>query len=91
LQRIVPDRIRGRIFSFDGALITATFAVSSVTTGYLADRFGPRPVTTGLGLLGLAYAGVWTWLTTDVRRATMLQGCSDASGEQNGSMPEVAG
>jgi hypothetical protein len=71
----VPDRIRGRIFAFDGALITATFAVSSVATGFLAVRFGARPVATGLGLIGLAYAGVWTWLTTDVRRATRIEGC----------------
>jgi MFS family permease len=92
LQRIVPDRIRGRIFAFDGALITATFAVSSVATGFLAVRFGARPVATGLGLIGLAYAGVWTWLTTDVRRATMLEGCGEAPPEPKGPLPgaEVA-
>ena len=86
---IVPDRIRGRIFAFDGALITATFAVSSVATGYLADVFGARPVATGLGLIGLAYAGVWTWLTTNVRRATMLDGCGRAPNEREASVPEV--
>jgi MFS family permease len=89
LQRIVPDRIRGRIFSFDGALITATFAISSVATGYLADLFGARPVATGLGLIGLAYAGVWTWLTTGVRRATMLDGCGRAPDERDASLPEA--
>jgi MFS family permease len=89
LQRIVPDRIRGRIFAFDGALITATFAVSSVATGYLADVFGARPVATGLGLIGLAYAGIWTWLTTNVRRATMVQGCGRAPNERDASVPEV--
>jgi MFS family permease len=89
LQRIVPDRIRGRIFAFDGALITATFAVSSVATGYLADRFGARPVATCLGLVGLVYAGVWTWLTTDLRRATMLEGCGDAPDERGGALPDV--
>jgi len=78
LQKIVPDRIRGRIFAFDGALITLTFALSSLATGFLADRLGARPVATGLGLIGLAYAGVWTWLTTDVRRATLVKGCGDA-------------
>jgi MFS family permease len=89
LQRIVPDRIRGRIFAFDGALITATFAASSVATGYLADVFGARPVATGLGLIGLAYAGVWTWLTTNVRRATMLDGCGRAPNERDASTPEM--
>src|SRR6185437_12145733 len=77
LQKIVPDRIRGRIFAFDGALITLTFAISSLATGFLADRVGARPVATGLGVIGLAYAGVWMWLTTDVRRATLREGCAE--------------
>jgi MFS family permease len=77
LQKIVPDRIRGRIFAFDGALITLTFAISSLATGFLADRVGARPVATGLGVIGLAYAGVWMWLTTDVRRATLREGCGE--------------
>ncbi len=37
LQRIVPDRIRGRIFSFDFAMITLTFTISA-----LVDRMGRR-------------------------------------------------
>ena len=75
LQRIVPDRIRGRIFAFDFALITLTFGISAVVTGVAANIYGPRPVATWLGVIGIAYAVVWTWLTTDVRRATMLDGC----------------
>jgi MFS family permease len=80
LQRVVPDRIRGRIFSFDFALITLTLTISSLVTGWTASRFGPRPTAIGLGVVAIAYAGVWTWLTTDVRRATMLEGCREASG-----------
>lgn len=79
LQRIVPDRIRGRIFAFDLALITLTFAISSIATGVTAHVFGPRPVAVALGAIGIAYAVVWTWLTTDVRRATMLEGCGGPS------------
>ncbi|HEV8563987.1 MAG TPA: MFS transporter [Actinomycetota bacterium] len=75
LQRIVPDRLRGRIFAFDLALITLTFAISSVVTGWTAELFGARRVAIALGVIGTAYAIVWTWLTTDVRRATMLEGC----------------
>ena len=75
LQRIVPDRIRGRIFAFDGALITLTFGISAVATGFAADLYGDRPVAAWLGAIGIAYAVAWTWLTTDVRRATMLDGC----------------
>ncbi len=75
LQRVVPDRIRGRIFAFDAALITLTLTVSSLATGWLATTWGARPAAVGLGAVAIAYAGVWTWLTTDVRRATMLDGC----------------
>jgi hypothetical protein len=71
----VPDRIRGRIFAFDLALITLTFAVSSILTGVTADIFGARPIAIVLGAIGTIYAVVWTVLTTDVRRATMLEGC----------------
>lgn len=75
LQRVVPDHIRGRIFAFDAALITLTLTVSSLVTGWLASAWGARPTAMGLGVVAFAYAVVWTWLTTDVRRATLLQGC----------------
>ena len=78
LQRIVPDHIRGRIFAFDGALITLTLGLSAVLTGLAADRFGPRKTAVALGAIALAWAAVWAWLTTDVRRATMLEGCGPA-------------
>jgi len=75
LQRIVPDRIRGRIFAFDGMLVTLTFGISSVVTGVLADAFGARETSFIMGGIALAWALAWTWLSTDVRRATMLEGC----------------
>lgn len=75
LQRIVPDRIRGRIFAFDGMLITLTFGISSILTGWVAAHFGARPAAIGMGIVGMAWAAAWAWLTTDVRRATMLEGC----------------
>jgi MFS family permease len=78
LQRIVPDRIRGRIFAFDFAMITTTLTVSAVVTAWAADRFGVRPTSVVLGAIAVAWAGVWSWLTTDVRRATMLDGCGPA-------------
>ena len=40
LQRIVPDRIRGRVFAFDFALITLTLTVSALVTGWAAERYG---------------------------------------------------
>ena len=75
LQRIVPDRIRGRIFAFDAALITLTLTASSLVTGWTAQAFGARPTTTVLGLVAVGWAIAWTWLSTDVRRATMIEGC----------------
>jgi len=75
LQRIVPDRIRGRIFSFDFMLITISISVSAVVTGWAADRFGPRPAVITLGLVAIAWSAIWAWLTTDVRRATLIEGC----------------
>jgi MFS family permease len=85
LQRIVPDRIRGRVFAFDQALITLTLAASSLVTGWAADRhqLGPRATAVALGGVAVLWALVWTWLTTNVRRATVIDGC--------GVSPEVAG
>ena len=74
----MPDRIRGRIFAFDFALITLTLTISALVTGWAADAFGPRPTVIALGAIAIAWAGIWTWLTTDVRRATMLEGCGPA-------------
>ena len=68
LQRLVPDRLRGRIFSFDFALVTLSIAVSSVVTGWAADRFGPRPAAIGLGAVALAWALTWWLLSGDIRR-----------------------
>jgi MFS family permease len=89
LQRLVPDRIRGRIFAFDLALITLTFAISSILTGVAAHVFGVKPVTIVLGTIGIIYAVVWTVLTTDVRRATMLEGCGGPPETDYGTAPIV--
>jgi len=70
LQRAVPDRLRGRIFAFDQALITLTLTASSLVTGWAAQRVGPRPTAIGLGVVAVVWAAAWTWLTTGVRRST---------------------
>jgi MFS family permease len=82
LQRLVPDRIRGRIFAFDFTLITLSLTVSALVTAWAADRFGARPTVAVLGGVAVLWAAIWTWLTTDVRRATMLEGA--------GLAPELA-
>jgi MFS family permease len=78
LQKIVPDQIRGRIFAFDGMLVELTFGLSSLLTGWLAEVFGPRATAFGMGCVAMAWAIVWSLLTTDVRRATLVDGCGEA-------------
>ena len=67
LQKIVPDRIRGRVFAFDLALITVTITTSSLLAGWVAGRFGPRPAALGLSLVALAWAVAWWSATRSVR------------------------
>jgi MFS family permease len=59
-QTIVPDRVRGRIFGFDGALITFTLSASNAMCGWLAGLYGVREVMTivGVGVAGYA-ATMW--------------------------------
>jgi MFS family permease len=78
LQRIVPDRIRGRIFAFDSALITVTLTVSALITGWSADAFDAGGTAIVLGLVAIAWALTWTVLTSDVRRATATDGYTSA-------------
>lgn len=70
LQRIVPDHVRGRVFSVDYMLSTVVIAVSQVTAGSLADRVDPRWVSFGLGSLVLLYAVGWLVATRRFRRMT---------------------
>jgi MFS family permease len=74
LQRVVEDRIRGRIFAFDNALITLSFTISSVATAWATTVFGERQAAVALGLSAIAYAGLWTLLTTDQRRRAAREG-----------------
>ena len=63
LQRFVPDHIRGRVFSFDFALVTLTIALSNLGAGWAAQRFGPKHTMLGLAALGTLYAVGW-WIGT---------------------------
>jgi MFS family permease len=57
-QTIVPDRVRGRIFGFDGALITFTLSASNALCGWLAGLFGVREVMTMVGIAVACYAAI---------------------------------
>jgi len=79
LQRFVPDRIRGRVFSFDFALVTLTIALSNLAAGWAAGRFGPKRTMEGLAVVGFVYAAAW-WVGTRRLRHASVQG-------RNGSVP----
>jgi len=75
LQKIVPDHIRGRIFAFDGMLVTLTFGISSLVTGWLSQVYDAQIAAIVMGGVAVIWAAAWMWLTSDVRRATLMDGC----------------
>jgi len=77
LQRLVPDHIRGRIFSFDYALITLSLGISSILTALLADAAGPRTAAVVAGGIAVAWAGLWWLLTRKVRREPLFAGFAE--------------
>lgn len=79
LQRLVPDRIRGRIFAFDFALITLSLGLSSMLAAAFADAIGPRPAIMIVGGIALGWAGVWWVLTAGVRRRPLFEGAAEPS------------
>jgi MFS family permease len=79
LQRLVPDRIRGRIFAFDYALITLSLGASSILAGILADALGPRAGVAIVGGIALGWACVWWLLTRSVRRTAIFSGVATAT------------
>ncbi|HWC32684.1 MAG TPA: MFS transporter, partial [Actinomycetota bacterium] len=68
LQRIVPDRIRGRVMSFDYGFVTLTMGASILVAGWAADRVDPRIVMAVLASVAVSYAVVWSALTGAIRR-----------------------
>jgi MFS family permease len=82
LQLIVPDRIRGRIFAFDEALISLTIAASATLAGWIADSVDVRLVMVGLAGVTLVFAAAWTLATRSVRRSLRPERAAPvASGE----------
>jgi len=70
LQRLVPDEIRGRVFSIDYALVLLATTVSTIVAGQLVGPLGPGVTLYVLvgaaGISGL----VWFAWTRPLRRPT---------------------
>lgn len=62
LQMVVPDRVRGRVFAFEFALLTLTQSLSIFWAGFAQDNLGwtIRAVTASSGVAGLAVGLLWT-------------------------------
>ena len=68
LQRIVPDAIRGRVFSFDFGLATLSFSISILLGGWVADQWGALAAIGVLAGVSGAWAVLWTVLSSRIRR-----------------------
>lgn len=78
LQVLVPDRIRGRIFAVDFAMITLSLAISSVIAAVVADAAGPRRAALFVGALAVVWAVVWSLLTRSIRHRIAAEGFTTA-------------
>ena len=61
LQMVVPDRVRGRVFAFEFAMLTLTQSISIFAAGYFMDSVGMdvRQVTAISAATALAVAIIW--------------------------------
>jgi MFS family permease len=70
LQRLTPDRIRGRVFAFDYGFVTLTIAGSVVLAGVAAEHFGPRRSAFTIAGLSLVLTVAWTFWRRRVLRVS---------------------
>lgn len=56
IQSIVPDDYRGRLMALYSMMVTGLMPVSSLASGYLAEKFGARSIVFAAALLCLAGA-----------------------------------
>ncbi|HVE64165.1 MAG TPA: MFS transporter [Mycobacteriales bacterium] len=77
ISSLVPDHVRGRVFSADYMLATAAITLSQVVAGVLSETVAVRSISAGLGLVVLMYAGIWFAATRRLRRLP-ARGAADA-------------
>jgi MFS family permease len=68
LQTVVPDHLRGRVFSADYMLATLVIAVSQVVFGLLSEVVAARELLAAAGGVVLVYAAAWWLLTPGLRQ-----------------------
>lgn len=91
LQRIVPDRLRGRVFAFDYGLVTLTIAVSLAATGWAADHFDIHRVMLGLAAVSVAWSITWSALTAPIRRERGFDEPTTGEVAAEGALPRPEG
>lgn len=68
VQRIVPHRMQGRIFSMIGVTVIGFTALSTGLTGLVAEAV-PMPTVYGAIGIGAALCGLWGWTITELRES----------------------
>lgn len=68
VQRIVPQRMQGRIFSMIGVTVIGFTAVSTGLTGGVAEVV-PMPTVFAVIGVGAALCGVWGWTVAELRES----------------------
>ncbi|MEV7226721.1 MULTISPECIES: MFS transporter [Polymorphospora] len=63
LQRVVPDRLRGRVFAVDLMVATLAISISQLGVAAVIDHVDERVVLAGCGLVTVLYAIVWRLAT----------------------------
>jgi len=73
LQQLLPDRIRGRVFASEFALLTLTQSVSTLWAGYAYDTLGQSlpQIFTAIGLVSATVAVGWGVFQGYARRCGM--------------------
>lgn len=72
LQMAVPDRLRGRVFSFDYALVLLATTLSTIVAGVLSESVGPV-LTLYVLVAAVALAGlIWLAWTRPLRRPPLV-------------------
>jgi MFS family permease len=81
LQLIVPDHLRGRVFSLDNALVTLSIALSTWLVGIAVPVYGPRLVCVVVASVALVGAVAWTLLLVTNGERVNTSVPAEASGE----------